>query len=100
MSESHTSTQEWQVFEGRMRRRRADQCLLRASAALDAEFPEIAEQVLDEARALCPSHPEVEEIAARIQSVSSSSGADPARGMLLRALLAIVSLLTAVAMLY
>ena len=70
MSESHTSTQEWQQFEARMRRRRADQCLLRASAALDAEFPEAAEDVLNEARELCGSHPDLEAVAARLRATA------------------------------
>jgi hypothetical protein len=53
-----------------MRRRRADQCLLRAAAALDAEFPEAAEKVLNEARELCPAHPELEDVAARLLEAS------------------------------
>ena len=76
MSESHTSTCEWQQFELRMRRRRADHCLLQASAALDAEFPEAAEGALNEARQLCPGHPQLNEVAARLRSALDRSETD------------------------
>ena len=49
-----------------MRRRRADRCLLRACAALDADVPEIAEQLVEEARALDPHHPELHDITERL----------------------------------
>ena len=49
-----------------MRHRRAERCLLRASAALDAEVPDAASEVLAEARALCPEHPEIEVVSARL----------------------------------
>lgn len=53
-----------------MRRRRADRCLLRASAALDADVPEIAQQLVEEARALDPQHPELEEVTERLLAAS------------------------------
>ena len=59
-----------------MRQRRAERCLLRASAALDAQVPEAASEVLAEARTLCPEHPEIEAVSARL---SESSGSPPAR---------------------
>ncbi len=68
MPDCHTSTGEWQQFEHRMRRRRADRCLLRASAALDAEVPEAAQAVFAEAVALCPEHPDIQEVKWRLQS--------------------------------
>ena len=68
MPDCHTSTGEWQRFEDRMRRRRADRCLLRASAAIDADVPEAAEAVLAEAEALCPEHPDLPEVTSRLQS--------------------------------
>jgi hypothetical protein len=68
--ESHTSTNEWQSFEARMRRRRGDRCLLRASAALDADVPDIAQQLFAEARALDPNHPDLQEVAERLLVVS------------------------------
>lgn len=55
-----------------MRRRRAQRCVLRASAALDANVPDIAEQVLEEARALDPQHPALEEVAGRLALASHS----------------------------
>jgi hypothetical protein len=73
---SHTSTREWQSFEARMRQRRAERCLLRASAALDAEVPDAASEVLAEARALCPDHPEIEAVSTRL---SATSGTPPSR---------------------
>ncbi len=77
--ESHTSTSEWQNFESRMRRRRADRCLLRASAALDADVPDIAQQVLEEARALDPQHPELQEVTGRLLAASNPAAAMPRR---------------------
>ena len=57
-----------------MRRRRADHCLLQASAALDADYPEAAEDALNEARALCPTHPQLQEVAARLRAAVAPSG--------------------------
>jgi hypothetical protein len=68
MSHCHTSTGEWQRFEARMRRRRAERCLLRAAAALDADVPDCARAVLAEARALAPDHPDLQEVTGRLQS--------------------------------
>jgi hypothetical protein len=51
----HTATGEWQSFELRMRRRRAERLTLRAEVALDAGFPEDARGFLDEARRLAPN---------------------------------------------
>ena len=55
-----------------MRHRRAERCLLRASAALDAQVPDAASEVLAEARALCPEHPEIEVVSARLSESSAS----------------------------
>ena len=49
---SHISTAEWQSFEMRMRRRRAQRCLLRAEVALEAGFADDAGEALEEARRL------------------------------------------------
>lgn len=62
-----------------MRRRRAERCLVRASAALDADVPEIAQQLLEEARALDPNHPELQEVEGRLAAASDSSASAPAR---------------------
>jgi hypothetical protein len=54
---SHTESDQWQSFEGRMRRRRAERCLARASAALDAGLIEDARQAWAEAKELDPTLP-------------------------------------------
>jgi hypothetical protein len=51
---SHTTTGEWQSFETRMRRRRAERLALRAQAAADAGCWDDARTCLAEARALSP----------------------------------------------
>lgn len=64
--QTHTSTQEWQSFEIRMRRRRAERCLLRAEIALDAGFEEDARVALDEARRLDWQSPDFDSLKARL----------------------------------
>ena len=63
---SHIATEEWQSFELRMRRRRAERMLLHAEAALDAGCLEEASAALDEARRLCPALPSLEAVDARL----------------------------------
>jgi hypothetical protein len=63
---SHTSTDQWQSFEMRMRRRRAERCVLRAQVALEAGFPEDARIALDEARRLDSSTPDFETLSAAV----------------------------------
>ena len=63
---SHTSTDQWQSFEMRMRRRRAERCVLRAQVALEAGFPEDARVALDEARRLDSSTPDFETLWAAV----------------------------------
>ncbi len=60
-----------------MRWRRADHCLLQASAALDAEWPDAAEQALHEARDLCPAHPLLPAVAARLRAARAASAPSP-----------------------
>jgi len=55
IGKSHTSTTEWQSFEVRMRRRRAERCLARADLALKAGCIDDAQAATDEARALEPA---------------------------------------------
>ena len=66
---SHTSTEQWQSFEMRMRRRRAERCRLRAMLALQAGFPGDARVALEEARLLDSSIPDFETFAATIEPV-------------------------------
>ena len=54
---SHIATEEWQSFELRMRRRRAERLIVRAEAALQNGSLEDAGSAIEEARALCPSLP-------------------------------------------
>ena len=61
---SHTSTQQWQSFEVRMRRRRVERCVLRAQVALDAGLVDEAETALAEARILDPSVPDLDALRA------------------------------------
>src|SRR3954471_10797429 len=51
---SHTNTGEWQSFESRMRRKRADRLTLRAEIAAEAGCFDDARQCLDEARSIAP----------------------------------------------
>ena len=79
-----------------MRRRRAGRCLLRASAALDADVPDVAQQVLQEARALDPGHPELEEVTGRLRVASHRggvSGGRPARQLISLGIFALLVLL-------
>jgi hypothetical protein len=65
-ADSHTSTAQWQSFETRMQQRRAQRCLLRAEAALDAGLVDYARQPLDEARRLDPTSPELAAVERRL----------------------------------
>jgi hypothetical protein len=64
---SHTATGEWQSFELRMRRRRAERLALRAEAAASAGFEEDARACLAEARALAPDLPEIAAVEAALE---------------------------------
>lgn len=63
---SHTSTEQWQSFEIKMRHRRAERCVAKAEAALEAGHDEDARAALDEARALNPESPDFDTLKARI----------------------------------
>src|SRR3954470_16018907 len=56
---SHTSTGEWQSFESRMRRKRAERLTLRAEIAAEAGCFDDARQCLDEARSIAPGLPAI-----------------------------------------
>jgi hypothetical protein len=64
--QSHTATQQWQSFELRMRRRRVERCLLRASVAIEAGVLEDAREAIDEVRRLDPTEPGLEPLAAQL----------------------------------
>jgi hypothetical protein len=54
---SHTSSDQWQSFEVRMRRRRAERCLQRAAAALKAGLVEDARKACADVREMDPALP-------------------------------------------
>lgn len=74
---THTGTEQWQSFEIRMRHRRAERCVLRAEAALDAGLEAEARAALDEARGLDPDAPSFDEllVAARIRREAAAARA-------------------------
>jgi hypothetical protein len=78
---SHTTTGEWQSFEARMRRRRAERLLLRAEAAFDAGCLDDARQCVAEARALAPSFPGLGDVEQKLSAPLSAvkRGATPRR---------------------
>jgi hypothetical protein len=75
---SHTSSGEWQSFEGRMRRRRAERCILRAQVAAEAGCLEDARAALDEARKLAPGLADIDAVEANIFGRGETIVADPA----------------------
>ena len=75
---SHTSSSEWQSFEGRMRRRRAERCILRAEVAAEAGCMDEAREALQEARKLAPGLPEIAAVEANIFRNTATIVADPA----------------------
>ena len=63
---SHTSTPQWQSFEVRMRRRRAERCLVRANLAFSAgDFAE-ARAAIDEAKEAAADFPGVARMELRL----------------------------------
>jgi hypothetical protein len=53
----HTSSEQWQSFEVRMRQRRAERCLQRATAALQAGLLDDARKACADVREMDPAHP-------------------------------------------
>jgi len=76
---SHIATEEWQSFELRMRRRRAERLIVRAEAALQNGSLEDAGSAIEEARALCPSLPSIDELQTKIARASERKPAVRAR---------------------
>ena len=56
-SPSHTSTDQWQSFESRMRQRRANRCLLKAEMALQAGLIDVARRACADTREMDPTLP-------------------------------------------
>jgi hypothetical protein len=78
---SHTATGEWQSFEGRMRRRRAERLALRADVAADAGCIEEAREALAEARTLAPTLPELDRIEHKLDRPAPVAYVSPALGL-------------------
>lgn len=93
--DTHTTTQQWQSFEVRMRRRRVERCVLRASIALEAGVLDDAREVLAEARALEPEHPGVRELIERVAAVEVALSAPPRRARAWPAVAAVLALAAA-----
>lgn len=75
---SHIATEEWQSFELRMRRRRAERMLVHAETAVDDGRLDEARAALDEARRLCPALPSLAEVEARLAQAAAPVVAAPA----------------------
>jgi hypothetical protein len=73
---SHTSTQQWQSFEIRMRHRRAARCVIRAEVALEAGFEEDARTALDEARRLNAESPDIDTMRAAVVARLAATAAE------------------------
>src|SRR5687768_13425885 len=74
--QTHTATEQWQSFEIRMRRRRVERCVLRASVAIEAGVLEDARAALEEVQRLDPYEPALETL--RTQLISAETNISPA----------------------
>ena len=81
---THTSTQQWQSFETKMRHRRAERCLANAEAALEAGLERDARAALAEAKALKPESPEFEQLRESIRQRRAVREAAAARSRSVR----------------
>jgi hypothetical protein len=68
----HTATQQWQSFEIRMRRRRIERCLLRASVAIEVGVLDEARAALEEVQRLDPREPGIGALEAQLASAEAS----------------------------
>jgi hypothetical protein len=75
--QSHTATQQWQSFEMRMRRRRVERCLLRASVAIEAGVLDDAREAIEEVRRLDPDEPGLEPLTAQLASAENPPTIEP-----------------------
>src|SRR5688500_11254303 len=73
--QSHTATQQWQSFEMRMRRRRIERCLLRASVAIEAGVLDDAVGALEEVQRLDPYEPELESLRTQLSAAAAMPAA-------------------------
>ena len=77
MLQSHTATQQWQSFEMRMRRRRVERCLLRASVAIEAGVLDDAREAIEEIRRLDPDEPGLEPLTAQLAGAENPPTIEP-----------------------
>jgi hypothetical protein len=70
--QSHTATEQWQSFEVRMRRRRVERCVLRASVAIEAGVLEDARAALEEVQRLDPYEPALETLRTQLSSAETN----------------------------
>src|SRR5687767_9876590 len=70
--QSHTATQQWQSFEIRMRRRRVERCVLRASVAIEAGVLDDAREALEEVQRLEPHEPSIETLNAQLAAAQAA----------------------------
>lgn len=73
--DTHTSTQQWQSFEIKMRHRRAERCVARAEEALVTGREEEARAALAEARALNSAAPSFEDLLAAARRRQAAAAA-------------------------
>lgn len=67
---AHVATPEWQSFEQRMRRRRAERCIQHASEAIVAGRLDEASEALEEARQLDPLHDGLQVLSERLTATT------------------------------
>jgi hypothetical protein len=96
---SHTSSSEWQSFEARMRRRRAERCILRAEVAAQEGRLDEARAALDEARKLSPGLAEIDSVEVNIFGRDATNVADSGSARTRRLLYYAAAVLTGVAIL-
>jgi hypothetical protein len=75
--QGHTATEQWQSFEMRMRRRRVERCLIRASVAIEVGVLEDAREAIDEIRRLQPDEPGLEQLTADLAEAENRPSIEP-----------------------
>ena len=69
----HLSTEQWQSFEMRMRRRRVERLLARASDACQEGHEDTAREAIAEIEQLSPSEPRLPELRGRLEALAAIS---------------------------
>jgi hypothetical protein len=79
VAQSHTATDQWQNFELRMRRRRIDRCVRRATDAFGAGTLDVATDAIEEASRLDPDDEEIKSLVAKIRAAAVPPAIVPVR---------------------